>query len=170
MKEQIEETLQCLLGLPLWGASRAADLESFQFGDRRTVSSRRGGTKEVGEYALHVQCAWRIVGKYGIVVASRDRYYPAGNADEFPPDFEWDCPGANRCDERVAVLFKETANSPLAVEAIQADNAGSIYLTLSGGYKLEVFPDDSLPGEYWRLFQPSKETEHFVITGLGIEE
>ncbi len=169
MKEQIEETLQCLLGLPLWGASRASDLQSFQFGDRGTVSTRRRGTKEVGEYALHVQCAWRIAGKDGIVVASRDRYYPAGNPDEFPPDFEWDYPGVNRCDERVAALFSETVNSPLTVEAIQADNAGSISLTLRGGYKLEVFPDDSLPGEHWRLFQPSIKTEHFVITGLGIE-
>lgn len=169
MKEEIEKALQCLLGLPLWRASRASDLQSFQFGDRRIFSTRRGGIKEVGEYALHVLCAWRIAGKYGIVVASRDRYYPAGNPDEFPPDFEWDCPGANRGDERVAALFSENVNFPLTVEAIQADSAGSIYLTLSGGYKLEVFPDDSLPGEHWRLFQPSTETEHFVITGLGIE-
>jgi hypothetical protein len=43
------------------------------------------------------------------------------------------------------------------------------HLTLSDGYMLEVFPDDSVGGEYWRLFQPYRNTEHLVVTGQGIE-
>ncbi len=51
-----------------------------------------------------------------------------------------------------------------------ADNVGSIRLHLTGGYALEVFPDDSLKDEHWRLFQPYTEELHFVLTGSGIEE
>lgn len=169
MKAKIEEALHCLIGLPLWNASRAADLESFQLGTRHIVPSHRGGTKEVGDYALHVQCAWRIVGAEGIVVASRDRYYPAGNPDEDPPDFEWYRSGTNRCDEQVAMFFKNKTNTPLVVEAIQADPVGSLRLTLNNEFALEVFPDDSLAGEHWRLFQPFNDNDHFVVTGLAVK-
>jgi len=61
MKEQIEKALQVLVGLPLWEAGRVVDLEWFEFGARRTVLEKdgrnRGKSREVGEYALHAQCA-----------------------------------------------------------------------------------------------------------------
>ena len=53
MHEQVQKALQVLIGKPLWSSGRAADLEWFQFGQRKTVKGARGGTKEVGEYALH---------------------------------------------------------------------------------------------------------------------
>jgi hypothetical protein len=34
---QLEAALAPLVGLPLWKSHRAADLQVFQFGDRRTV-------------------------------------------------------------------------------------------------------------------------------------
>lgn len=171
MKEQIEHTLKVLTGMPLWSIGRAGSLEWFHFGSqRRTVTSSSGGTKIVGEYALHVECAWRIIGPGGIVVASRDRLYPAGN-DPYKDlmDFEWDKPDANRCDERVSMFLDKRMNAPLIVEAVQADLVGSLRLVLSDGYALEVFPDDTVGGEYWRFFQPSMDTDHFVFTGHGFE-
>src|SRR5512138_3471413 len=105
MKNRIEEALRVLVGLPMWSAGRAGNLEWFEFGARRIVieqhGKHRGEQKEVGEYALHVQCTWRITHQNGIVVGSHDRYYPRGERPfQDSQDFEWDQPGANRCDER----------------------------------------------------------------------
>jgi hypothetical protein len=58
-------------------------LEWFQFGQHKTVKDARGDTKEVGEYALHVQCAWLIRHSDQVVVASGDLYYPATQIDEY---------------------------------------------------------------------------------------
>jgi hypothetical protein len=170
MKEQIERAFKPLIGLALWGAGRAADLESFQFGPRRQVTDRHGRTREVGTFALHVQCAWRVVGPSGIIVGSRDRYYPsqASGLDPLDPEFKWDKPGMNLCDERLGRFFDGHQAEPLHVEAIQADEAGSVQVVL-GNYMLEVFPDHSQSDEHWRLFQPYTDSLPFVLTGLGIE-
>jgi hypothetical protein len=178
MKEQIERTLHPLIGVSFWGAGRAADMETFQVGPRHPVTDRHGRTRDVGTYALHVQCAWRIVGprgivvaSRGIVVASRDRYYPseASGLDVSDPDFEWDRAGANLCDERRARFFAEHYAVPLLVKEVRADDVESVGLIL-GGYELEVFPDDSQDGEHWRFFQPHTDGDHVVVTGAGVEE
>jgi len=82
MREQIEQVLRALIGMPLWDSGQAG-IQWFEFGQKHNVPNiRRGkqaGTKEVGDYALHVQCAWRIVGPKGIVVGSTDRFYAAGD-------------------------------------------------------------------------------------------
>lgn len=41
-KNQVEETLHCLIGHPLWGTGRVANLLSFQFGPRRWRTNLRG--------------------------------------------------------------------------------------------------------------------------------
>ncbi len=171
-KEQIERALQPLIGAPFWGAGRATDMEIFQFGPRHPVTDRHGRRRDVGTYALHVQCAWRIVGPRGIVVASRDRYYPseASGLDVSDPDFEWDRAGTNLCDERRTRFFDEHRTEPLPVGEVWADDVGSVAIILGDGYRLEVFPDDSQDGEHWRFFQPHTDGDHFVVTGAGIEE
>jgi hypothetical protein len=170
MRERIEQALSVLVGLPLWSAGRTLDLEWFHFGTHRSVTDRRGEPKEVGSYALHVQCAWRIIGSSEIIVASRDRYYPAGDPTQDPPDFEWSKSGANRCDERMETFLSNRDHAPLLVESVQADLIGGFRLFMGEGYALEVFPDDSVGDELWRLFQPYTEADHFVVTGRGIEE
>lgn len=63
--------------------------------------------------------------------------------------------------------------SPLFVERIEADEVGSVSMTLGRGYQLEILPMDSLPFEFWRLLgvrQRNKTEEHFVVTGRGVEE
>jgi hypothetical protein len=173
MKDKIEQALQALMDLPLCSAGRAATLFWFHFGSQREVVDRDGETKLVGEYALHVECTWRITGLGGIAVGSGDLYYPAGvPVSRNSKDFDWRKQGANRADERLSTLLHQLAQAPLVVEGVWADATGSIRLTLSHGYALEVFPSDSLQGEYsehWRLFQPSLNQPHYVLTGAGHE-
>ena len=169
MKDKIEGSVSALVGLPMWAAGRAADMAMFTFGDRRLVQNRLGEVVEVGKYSLHVQCAWRLVGANGIIVASRDYYVPAGNPDVEPPDFDYDQPGANRRDERMAAFFAECKDEVPVVERIEADRVGSLRITMTSDITPEVFPNDSLDGEHWRFFGRTAR-KHFVVTGRGIED
>ena len=169
MKDEIERSLSSLIGLPLWAADRAADMEMFDFGDRRLVQNMRGEPLEVGQYALHVQCAWRLAGPRGIIVASCDRFYPAGDPDNIPPDFAWDKAGANRRDERLTAFFAQCGDAFPVVQRIEADRLGGLRIVLSGDVTLDLFPDDSLENEHWRFFQPRSGEKHFVVTGRGLD-
>ena len=170
-KNHARTLLGKLIGLPLWAAGRAGNLEWFQFGAQHTVIDEfRGTEKVVGEYALHVQCAWRIIGSSGIEVASHDRYYPAsGEANIDLADFEWDRPGKNKCDEKISALFALRESEPFIVTNVEIDSVGSIRLMLGETYALEVFPDSSLSREQWRLFQPYQNADEIVLTGQGFE-
>lgn len=84
-------------------------------------------------------------------------------------DWDWSAPGANRRDVRLRDWLGERSYD---VERANADPAGGIVLALADGFALEVFPDDSLDGEYserWRLFRPGELDSHFVVSGGGLE-
>ena len=169
MKERIQEALAVLIGQPLWSSGRAADLEWFQFGGRRTVKDSRGEEREVGDYALHVQCAWRIRCGNQVVVASRDLYYPPEESEDRPENFNWDVQGSNRRDKRIAELFQNETRE-FSVQKVEAGEAGTFTIVFDQGYALDVFPDDSLSGEYWRFFKPYRGEQHFVVTGSGMQD
>jgi hypothetical protein len=170
MKNEVETSLRQLIGLPLWGAGRAADLQWFQFGERRDVATRNGGTKSVGTWALHILCAWRIRSADRIVVTSSDCYMRADHLSESTEDFNWDEQGANQRDQRMAIFMADKEDT-LIVTDVTADNFGGFCLQLATGFHLEVFPDVSAEDfEFWRLFQPSTESSHFVATSSGLED
>jgi hypothetical protein len=169
MKPEIEKATSVLVGKSLWKCTRAADLGSFHFGAHRQVRTFRGDTVEVGDYALHVQCAWRIVQKDQIVVGSRDLYYPADyiEGEEVPAAFEWDR-DPNRRDKLLSSFF-ENGTRQFTVRAVDVGPASSLYIALSEDHSLDLFPYDSLKVEHWRLFEPDKDHPHFVLVGSGIE-
>ncbi|MFN3651079.1 MAG: hypothetical protein ACK47B_16005 [Armatimonadota bacterium] len=171
--KQIAAALAALHGQPLCGSHRAGDLQVFQFGELREFIRERGrGKGELAlrpDWGLHVQCSWRITGPEGIVVARRDLYYRAGD----DPDLDWETfdydRDPNRRTERMQEFLRQHEAKPLRVEAIAADSVGGFRLELSEGCCLEVWPDDSLPGEHWRLLRSENLDSHFVVTGEGIE-
>lgn len=77
--------------------------------------------------------------------------------------------GTNRRDERITALVATWANDPPIVEAVEADAVGSLRISLTPQYTLDLFPSDSLEGEHWRLLPNSPKRDHFVVTGKGIE-
>lgn len=168
MRSEIEKALGVLVGLPLWSSGRAVDLEWFEFGQRKSVTGFRGNPKTVGDYALHVQCAWRISRSGEIIVGSRDLYYPPDETTDEPTDFDWEH-SPNRRDTRIAELFQNETRE-FFVQQVQVGVAGSFSLILDDGYVLDVFPHDSLSSEHWRLFKPSTDEPHFVVTGKGLEQ
>jgi hypothetical protein len=169
MQEKIEKELSVLVGLPLWDAGRGADLEWFHFGEHRQVADRKGRLKEIGEYALHVQCSWRIVSSDQVIVARRDLYYLPDGSVDLSDDFDWDKQMGNWRDVRMHAFLKEHGSQPLIVTAIKGGRAGSVSISFTEDFVLELFPDDSLSGEHWRFFRPSVDESHFVVTGEGIK-
>jgi hypothetical protein len=167
MRDEAERALTPLIGLQLRAGHRAADMQMFHLGNLTSVKSHRGELREVGEYALHLQCAWRICGPEGIVVGSGDLYHPKGDSEDIPAEFDWQ--KENRRDERLTALLTTSAEMPLRVERVSADEVGGFTLDLSQGFRLEAFPAYSSSDEYWRLFRPGDLNTHFVVTGRGIE-
>lgn len=61
MQERAEQILRQLEGKPLCNAGRNINLVWFHFGAKHIVHDSKGIPIEVGDYALHIQCSWRIV-------------------------------------------------------------------------------------------------------------
>ena len=167
MQDRVRAALDRLVGLPLLESNRALDMQMFSFGARRTTTirfgPRKGEAASVGQYGLHLQCAWRIAGPSGLVVGSRDVLSWTGTGPE-PDDWDW-CKGPNRRDEAI----REWLAGSYMVEAITTDSLGAFTLQLSGSYALAVFPDACGDTEQWRLLLRDEE-RHFVVTGDGIED
>lgn len=161
MKDEVKEALSVLVGKPLWASGHSAGLEWFQFGLRREVTGIRGNVKDVGEYALHVQCAWRITRQDRVVAASGD-LHEASEQDSGESQRT-----LTRLDDRLQQLFKADTVQ-FAVERIEVRDAGAFSITLADGFALDVLPDDSTDDEQWRLFKPYSEGDHFVVTGAGL--
>ena len=168
--EQIRDALAPLHGLRMWGPARAADMLTLQFGETRTRLSPVSGRRDVGEYALHIQCPWRLTEGTRLVVGSGDLHTPA-NPDADRETWNWDVVGATWWDRRIEAFFAERSES-LEVQDIIVDSFGGFRL-LCSGVTLEVFPSASAAPhdvfELWRLLQPSASTEHFVVRTIGRE-
>ena len=99
----IQEALTPVVGLPLRCIGRAANMLWLHFGEMRIVPAHGGGTKTVGDWAIHVQCPWRISQLGRIVIAYHDFYYsPDGDALD-----DWDTLGKSRFDSVAARLCTE---------------------------------------------------------------
>jgi hypothetical protein len=175
LADAVSFNLQPLIGLKLSRTALAADMRTLQFGN--TEARMRGGV--VGQYALHVQCPWRLERDTGVVTGSGDLYAPYENSERLDESFDWE--EGDSLQERVLRELlkgydentKQIVNTTnlLTVEAVQADSGGGFCLRLSGGYRLLVFPN-STRYEAWRLFRPSKDGDqsnekHFVVPREG---
>jgi hypothetical protein len=168
----VKEEIERALAAPVWDAGRAGAMLWVQLGGKRVRAPDERGARVVGEYALHVSCAWRLVSPDGILVASGDMFTPA-DADSDPETFAWDERGANWCDVRLRAFVEATADSPLPVVSATADEMGGVRLALAEGITLEVFPDSShaehVETEFWRLLQPGLALPHFVVGSARID-
>jgi len=154
--------LEDLLGLPWWCLGRAGDMQWFHFGNRRPLPSPTGRSREVGDYALHVQAPWRVCMAGKIVLGSRDLTFPPGTSrlSEVPEDFDWKR-HPTRLDEVGAAVQRHFL--PRDVTEVKRGPSGSLSLTLEGSLTLEVFPDAAVESESWRLFVPGDDDrEHLV--------
>ncbi len=169
VENEVRNHLLPLVGLKLTIARLAGSMRVFHFGE---VSPHHSGKGAVGEWALHLQCTWRIQSADSIVTGSEDLSWPLEIGDGFNFDtFKFDKDG-NLQDKYLGEWLggydEQTrshinATDALVVEAVQAAPCGGAVITLSGGYKLVLFPD----GRWceWRFFRTNSEEDHFVVLG-----
>ena len=160
----IHQALAPLVGHPLRTIGRAANMVWLHFGEMREVTTRDGGTKTVGDWAVHVQCPWRISKRGRIVIAYRDFYYsPVGDVLD-----DWDTAGASQFDSAAVSLRTEFETDPPVVTSVQPEDVVGFSIYFSHDYRLDVFPDCSSDlSEYWRIFQPGDSSKHFVFSSHG---
>jgi hypothetical protein len=167
LQKGIEAALAVLVGKPLWDATRCLNMEMFDLGVRLEVVNRRNEPVEIGDYRLHVQAPWRIIGARGIVVGSVDADYPPSDCeyDDFDPNND-----PSLCEEKVRAWLDKHRRKPVCVESVSADEFGGFRLNLSGNCMLEVVPASGCAEcEHWRLLGPGSESPpHFVVQGRGV--
>jgi len=170
LEHELLRHLAHLVGQELSVVRRAADMLGLGFG---RVTQR--GASHHGEYVLHVQCPWRLEGPQGIVTGRTDLWEPAEPGAGFDPD-TWDYEQGNLQDRRIGELFGNEVSGKgaqakdgrrLVVENVEADDFGGVVLSLSGGYRVVIFPAGST-GEDWRLFRTASSW-HLVVSGGRIE-
>lgn len=144
MRHTIEQKLKPIVGHPVWAAGRAASLLWLQIGDRHVVPIHNGRSKTVGTFALHIDCPWSWT-QNGDVVANQD-----SDLDQ----------------------LNEFLSTPTICERISARDNGSLELTFNNSSKLVVSVEadaDPSADEYWRFFEITTDTPHFVVGSRGIE-
>lgn len=159
--------LEVIVGKKIWTCRRAADMAMFQCGNRNKISDYYGREVEIGEYALHVQCPWRILSSEGIVVGSRDLYLPSTyeRGSDVPNGFNWDRE-PNRRDRILEELF-DRVHDGYEVQRVEHGLGDWCQIYLLSGLYLQIFPDDSLGEEQWRLFSSNDADGKSTFIGTG---
>jgi hypothetical protein len=161
-RQQVIAALSQIIGLPLTAAHRAADMRSLQFGNARLI-----GDGTVGDFALHLQCPWRIEGPDGIITGRLDLWEPV----DAGPGFDWDAWDSKKSPNLQDVEFDRWLarhGSTIVVSNVDADDYGGASITFSPGFVLRLFPAGTR-GEDWRLFRPKSGAPHFVVSGGKVE-
>jgi hypothetical protein len=154
---EVEQALKALAGLSWRSIGRAADLVWLQFGQLRQVPAALGGTKWVGEWALHLQCPWNfdLDGKEFLcskdILLDRD-----GKPLVSPPDG----PFGSKFDDEAWMLNQSLGRNAPWVTSIAVEDFG-FSLDFKDQRKLAVIAEGR--GELWRLFRPSTDHPHFVV-------
>jgi hypothetical protein len=162
----LEDAIAILVGNPLSGTFRAADMEMFEFGEQLPFVDRHGNNRTRGQYRLHVQCPWRIVRSKTVLLGYDDMVEPPRgvSANEFDPN----AGGKNLRDELMAEFLRDTSIDGRTVRRCAATELGDVQLTFGDNSRLELFPAASNDeAEYWRLLLP--DGSHLVMSGAGLE-
>ncbi len=147
---------------------RACNLAWLGFGKDVISKDYKGEERKTAQYALHIQCPFRISRGGMKVLASGDMYEP-NSTTEWTEDFDWDIAGANLYDEKASLLTEKLSHNNITAVNIESNEMGDVKIYLSDGYVIEIFTNNSSETEEWRFFETGIEKEHFVITGKGIE-
>jgi hypothetical protein len=158
VQSRIQQALDKLLGLQLSQTRRAAELRIFHFGRITTRDDQSWG-----EWALHIQCSWRVEGNVGLVTGKGDLWEPLEPLSATRIK-EWNYhTDGNMQDAKLSELlgsaipvkagYAKNSGRALHVETVSAARCGGFTIGLSGGYELVAFTDRSV-SECWRLFKP----------------
>jgi hypothetical protein len=158
-----ENALAVLIGKPLSATSRVLEMEMFEFGAQTPFTDRHGRQRTIGEYRLHVQCAWRIVAAGRVVVGYSDVH----DAPVDPPPDAFD-PERDPTLRDVLLERFLSERQPRVVTECETTTAGDVRLKLEDEAVLELLPMGTAGDvEYWRLLLPTGGD--IVMSASGFE-
>lgn len=165
--DKINNILSGLIGLPLTRTTRAADMECLKFGTLYR-KGKDGIIYNIGKFALHLSCPWRLTNDTQILVGSDDLYQQANETADYNEDFDYDV-NANLRDVKLDKLIIE---NKLIVASVDADGFGGIEIYFGNKIKLTVFPvlSSKSDNEYWRIIDfRNEKSKHLESWSTGYE-
>ena len=165
--QQMQYYMRALIGKTVHGIGRASDMVWILIGAKATTNEATEEPKGKGEYALHIQCPWRLrrMDNDEIVFASDDIYRPI-NEQEWNDEFEWDMLGNSVFD----IVSKQwhAKCGQAAITHVEISASGDLAMQLSNGDVLEIFINTTADTECWRLFVRGHDEAHLVATGTSV--
>lgn len=146
------DAIHALNGLAFRRVGHSLDLAWLWFGAESPWTSELGIEGVRPEYALHVQCAFRVDVDDRIILGSRDLTL---DAQGLRAESLFDVQARALNESAVTGVFN-------VIEARMTPGCG-IKINLSRGITIEVFPDSSSGMEWWRLIKFSEPQHHFVF-------
>ena len=165
LNRQYQEVLQVLSGLRLAVCGAVADMLWLHFGEMRSVVDRRGVEKQVGEWALHLQCSWRFVRSGIVVLGGSDFYYDAVTGEQY----DWDSKSESVFHRNSKHLNELLDSEKFLVSVVRCNHAGAFDLVFDHDLMLSVMPTESSSHDHdesWRFFVPSSDLPHYVFPEL----
>lgn len=153
-----------LIGLPLSCISRCVNMVCIFFGQDIIKEFPNGKIKVFSEYAIHIQCGFRMMLDEKILLASMDIYEPVYEVSE---NFDWDVKGNNMFDKKTESVLKIVKNSK--VKEVRLNPIGDLTLVLDNNIIIEVIVISSLNEENWRFLSSSTSKPHLVMIGNKLE-
>lgn len=102
------------------------------------------GPRSVNEFAVHVQCLFRVFDADQLVLASGDMT-------------------SDRFDRRATRLRSLLAEESHVVTSVEMTTWGDLTIGLTDGLRIEVVVDSSRLEEHWRFFRPYRDDDHLVV-------
>jgi len=171
LTENINKIVADLIGLPLTRTTRAANMECLKFG---TVyrADKDGNEHNVGEFALHLQCPWRLTHEHEMIVGSGDLYQRADETAEYNENYDYFEFNENLRDVKLNKLIKDKT---ITIISAQADTFGGLEICFDNNITLTVFPNiaSKADNENWRLIDFRNEKSIHLeswTTGYEISE
>jgi hypothetical protein len=154
-----------LVGLQVFVAGHAADMRTFGF---RLPSRSPEPSPE--EWALHIQCSWRMELAGEIITGSSDWWK---TEDDLDPPQDWDPAGGGSLQaRRLREVFEDTdvfkgpvrnRTERFIVQEVQVSPLGDLAIGFTDGLRICVFPG-GCRGEFWRVFKRGSNS-HFAYVG-----
>lgn len=163
MNDNIKNDLEMLKGKKLSYIGRSCELIQIGFGEMRTEISLTQKKKRISQYALHIQCPFRITKNDKILFGYSDLFI---SSDDLNPIVDLDKQNSTKFD------FKANENNlnlmNQTVLDVKVTQFGDIIITLDD-IIISTFICETSGGEAWRFFETRKNKEHIVATCDGIE-
>ena len=160
----VDEIFQKIINKKVNLLGRAAAMLWLGFGEIIDTVDYKGQPVKKSEYAIHIQCSWRIKNKQNRnIIAFYDMFEP-NSSIEWSEDFDWDIQGNNLYD--VKAKKWSTEHDRYVVDYEISPNL-DLLIIFSDGNILEAFIDTSSKKECWRLFEYTKDG-HVVASGVDL--